>query len=105
MEALTITRQETPSGGRYAARLAGFKDEAELAYARVSPRLVSADHTLTPHAMRGKGVASALVERLVADARSDGFRIIPRCPFVKDQFERHPEWSELRGDSHLERHG
>jgi len=46
--------------------------------------------------MRGQGVATALVERLVADARREGFRIVPLCPFVKAQFDRHPEWSDLR---------
>jgi len=101
MQGLTITRQETAAGGRYAARLAGFDEEAELTYARANPRLVSADHTFTPHSMRGKGVAGALVERLIEDARREGFRIVPRCPFVSAQFEQHPEWSDLRGDGHL----
>ncbi len=57
---------------------------------------VLADHTLTPVAMRGQGVASALVERLIADARREGFKVVPKCPFVVAQFERHPEWADVR---------
>ncbi len=57
---------------------------------------VLADHTLTPVELRGRGIAGALVERLVADARREGFRIVPQCPYVAAQFERHPEWSDVR---------
>ena len=46
--------------------------------------------------MRGQGIASALVEQLIADARREGFKIVPHCPFVAAQFDRHPEWSDLR---------
>ena len=46
--------------------------------------------------MRGQGVASALVERLIADARREGFKVVPKCPFVVAQFERHPEWADVR---------
>lgn len=93
---LTITRELTGAGGRYVGRIAGVEGEAELTFSRVSPQLVIADHTGTPDTMRGMGAAKALVERLVADARAEGFRIRPRCPFVKAQFDRHPDWSDLR---------
>ncbi|WP_420006497.1 GNAT family N-acetyltransferase [Arenibacterium sp. LLYu02] len=42
--------------------------------------------------MRGQGIAVALVERLVADARERGQRIVPLCPFVRSQALRHPDW-------------
>lgn len=58
---------------------------------------VLADHTLTPVPLRGRGIAGALVERLVADARREGFRIVPQCPYVLAQFEGHPDWSDVRG--------
>jgi predicted GNAT family acetyltransferase len=82
--------------GRYVARVEGFPGEAELTFSRANPSIVIAEHTGTPVAMRGHGVATALVERLVADARSEGFRIVPQCTFVKAQFERHPEWADLK---------
>lgn len=96
MAEIAITRQETAAQGRYAARIAGIEGEAELTYLRKGAKLVIADHTLAPDSMRGMGVAKALVERLVADARAEGFRIVPQCPFVKAQFDRHPDWSDLR---------
>lgn len=96
MADLSITRELGPSRGRYVAKLAGFEGEAELTFVRLDGNRVLADHTLTPDAMRGRGIASALVERLVADARREGFRIVPQCPFVVAQFDRHADWSDVR---------
>jgi len=48
-----------------------------------------------PDALRGRGVGQALVERAVLDARREGFRIIPLCPFAKAQFERHTAWRDV----------
>ena len=96
MAKLTVTREEGPARGRYVARLEGFDGEAELTFTRPNPALVVADHTGTPVSMRGHGVATALVERLIADARREGFRIEPVCPFVAAQFDKNPDWADLR---------
>jgi hypothetical protein len=96
MAEVTITREFGASRGRYVARLPGFDGEAELTIVRLDDSRMLADHTLTPVAMQGRGVATALVVRLVADARREGFRIIPQCPFVAAQFDRHPDWSDVR---------
>jgi predicted GNAT family acetyltransferase len=48
-----------------------------------------------PDALRGRSVGQALVQRAVDDARREGFRIIPLCPFAKSQFQRHPEWRDV----------
>lgn len=97
MPGITITRELTTAGGRYVGRIEGVDGEAELTFTRPNPALVVADHTGTPHTMRGKGAATALVERLIADARSEGFRIVPQCSFVQAQFDRHPDWADLLG--------
>jgi predicted GNAT family acetyltransferase len=48
-----------------------------------------------PEALRGTGAGLRLVERLVADARAEGFKIMPLCPFVNAQRARHPEWADV----------
>ena len=53
-----------------------------------------ADHTEVPDSFRGTGAGLALVTRLVADARAEGFKIMPLCPFVNAQRKRHPEWAD-----------
>ena len=54
-----------------------------------------ADHTLVPRAIGGRGVAARLVEAMVADARAEGFRIVPECSYVAALFKRHPDWADL----------
>jgi predicted GNAT family acetyltransferase len=95
METVSITREMNAQGGRYVAKVQGFPGEAELTFVRTDPDVFIADHTLTPVALRHRGIATQLVERLVADARREGFRIRPTCPFVVDLFDRHPDWSDL----------
>lgn len=92
MSDFEIAREVEGSRGRYVIR----KDsaEAELTYSIASPTLVIADHTGVPDAFRGTGAGRALVERLVADARAEGFRIMPLCPFVNAQRKRHPDWAD-----------
>ncbi len=96
MAEIKIEREMTPTKGRYVGRIDGVDGEAELTFSRASPVLVIADHTLAPDSMRGMGAAKAMVDRLIADARSEGFKIFALCPYVKSQFDRHPEWSDVK---------
>ena len=84
---------DNESDRRYEARLDG-----ELAgiveYGRVEGRMVAL-HTEVLPAYEGRGIASALVRRVLADARRDGIKITPRCPFFVAHFERHPEDADL----------
>jgi predicted GNAT family acetyltransferase len=67
--------------------------------ARGGPGIIVADHTYAPGSMRGTGVALALVQRLIADARERDLLIVPACSYVRAQFDRHPDWADLRADS------
>ena len=84
---------DNPDQRRYEARLGG-----ELAgivdYGRVQGRIVAL-HTEVLPAFEGQGIASALVRRVLADARRDGIKVTPRCPFFASHFERHPEDADL----------
>ena len=87
-----ITREVDGSKGRYVLRQGG--GEAELTYSITTPTLVIADHTGVPDSFRGTGAGLAMVTRLVADARAQGFKIMPLCPFVNAQRKKHPEWAD-----------
>lgn len=82
MTDLKIIYSETETKGRYAATQSGVKGKAELTISKVTPTLIIADHTAVPDSMRGLGIGRALAERLIADARAKGQRIVPLCPFV-----------------------
>jgi predicted GNAT family acetyltransferase len=93
---ITVTREmRDERHGRYVARIAGVDAEAELTFTRRGEHVVSADHTGAPPVLRGTGAAMALVERLISDARGEGFRIVPICPYLRAQYERHPEWGDV----------
>lgn len=95
MADITIERELKETKGRYVARIPGVEGEAELTFSRAGPHLIIADHTGAPDSMRGMGAAKALVDRLIADARAEGFKIVPLCPYVKAQYQRHPEWADV----------
>jgi predicted GNAT family acetyltransferase len=87
IEGLVIV--DAPEGSRYEARLgsdlAGWVD-----YRRVGHRFI-AIHTEVPPAFEGRGIASAMLRRVIADARGNEWRISPMCPLFAAHFERHPE--------------
>ena len=87
-----IAKEVEGSKGRYVIRRS--KGEAELTFSILSPSLVIADHTAVPKALEGKGLARALVAQLIEDAKAEGFKIVPLCPYVNAQRARHPEWAE-----------
>lgn len=93
-DTIAITRTDEISHGAYRAELPGAGRRAELTWRALGPLRI-ADHTFVPPAMRGQGVAQKLVEALVADAREQGFKIVPQCSYVEALFRRHPEWADL----------
>ncbi|MDJ0918939.1 MAG: GNAT family N-acetyltransferase [Woeseiaceae bacterium] len=93
-----ITHEATESGGLYEAHVDDSDATGILSYVQKDADTIIADHTLVPDALRGRGIASALVKQLMADAAVQGFRIVPQCSFVRASFERHPEWAEFRAD-------
>ena len=91
----TITREDGPTRGRYLIRLAPGH-EAEMTFRRAADGTMTIDHTGVPPEYEGRGIAAKLVSQAIADAREQGFRIVPVCSYVQAQFRRHPEWADLR---------
>ena len=89
-QAINIEKQVSGEMGRYVARVEGAEGEAELVFTIRSATLVSADHTEAADGLRGTGAALALVEFMIGDARANGFEILPICPYVLAQSEKHP---------------
>ncbi|MCR8723996.1 GNAT family N-acetyltransferase [Frigidibacter sp. ROC022] len=96
MSEIEITREVTGSKGRYVYALDGA--EAELTYSIAGPGRIIADHTNVPETFRGQGVALKLANRLIADARAEGVKIVPVCSYIKAQVRRHPDWADVIAD-------
>lgn len=93
MAGLDIQREDGETGGRYVVLVDGH--EAEMTYSRAGATQIIIDHTGVPRELGGRGVGQALVLRAVEDARKEGVKIIPLCPFAKAQFDKHPEWADV----------
>lgn len=48
-------------------------------------------HTEVDPKLRGKGVASELLNAMTQYARDNSLDVIPVCPYVNTMFQRHPE--------------
>lgn len=95
MDNVTITREVGPTKGRYVAKVEGVAAEGELTYSRANAHLIIADHTEVPEALRGRGIGLALATRLVEDARAEGVKIVPLCPYVSAGRRKHPDWNDV----------
>jgi predicted GNAT family acetyltransferase len=94
MADIEISREDGETRGRYVATIDGH--EAELTYSKLGDSgNVIADHTGVPDELGGRGVGSALVRHLVEDARTNGFRIVPLCPFVQALYQKNPDWADV----------
>ena len=92
--AITVSIEDGERHGRYVGHVAGVDAEAEITFTHRGPDLISADHTGAPDVLKGTGVAAAMVDYMVADARARGFKIIPLCPYVRARYAKHPEWRD-----------
>ncbi|GAA4046451.1 GNAT family N-acetyltransferase [Parerythrobacter jejuensis] len=99
---VTITHHVQGQGGKYVAHVDGSEHTGYLEWeprdsaGKTKEDVHVATHTVVPQAIGGRGIAGQLVERLVADSRKYGFKIVPRCSYVAKKFEDNPEWESLR---------
>jgi uncharacterized protein len=68
-----------------------------LAFAnyRRTPSAVIITHTETPRALRGRGIASELVDGALQLIRADHVKVVAGCGFVADYLYKHPEFADL----------
>lgn len=90
---MDVQKQDTPQGHRFVIETEA--GEAELTLAKVKNDgdavIFNANHTYTPRALRGQGVAGRLYDAMVADAKAEGYKIVPGCPYIEVKFKRNPE--------------
>ena len=49
------------------------------------------NHTYVHESLRGKGIASKLVQMAVDEIKSDGHKLAATCTYAKAWLQRHPE--------------
>lgn len=97
---ITITHHVQGAGGRYVAAIEGASEQGYLEWEpggeQDGKEVRIAAHTIVPRAIGGRGIAGALVERLIADAQRQDFVIRPDCSYVAKKFAENPGWAALR---------
>ncbi|CAN5570727.1 hypothetical protein BH10ACT1_BH10ACT1_37630 [soil metagenome] len=90
--------------GRYTILVDGLP-AGELDYRTIDGRRAPV-HTGVRDRYEGQGLAGQLARRALDDARAEGLKIIPLCPYVASYLEKHPEdqdlidqeaWDRLKG--------
>jgi thiamine-phosphate pyrophosphorylase len=96
---MDVEKEDTERGHRFVIKTES--GEAELTLVRAGDGdgdgVFNANHTFTPTALRGQGVAGKLYDAMVADAKAQNYKIIPGCPYVEVKFKRKPEDREAVG--------
>jgi len=85
---MDVQKETTKAGHRFVIKTEA--GEAELTMAFVRENVFNANHTFTPTALRGQGVAGKLYAAMVADAKKSEYKIIPGCPYIEVKFKRNP---------------
>ncbi len=67
---------------------------AFVAYAR-EPGVITFIHTVVPEALAGRGIGSILATHVLDDARANGEKVIPQCPFIAAYIRRHQQYQDL----------
>ena len=69
--------------------LAGFADHRDSGDVREFP------HTVVQPEFGGRGLAGHMIAHALDEARADGMRVKPTCPFVARYIDKHPEYADL----------
>jgi uncharacterized protein len=84
--------RNNPALGRFAFDLDGG---LAIAQYRLSPGIITIVHTEIPPGLRGQGVGSTLVRRLLEEFRAQGLKVVAQCGFVRAFVASHPEFKDL----------
>lgn len=56
-------------------------------------------HTETPIELRGKGAATAILEKTLVYLEMHDYKLIPICHFIIAYLKTHPDWKRLLDES------
>lgn len=90
---MKIEHNKTDKGGKFAADNDG-KEIAEMTYKYRGSDIVI-EHTFVEEAHRNEGLGGKLVKSAVDFARNESIKIIPQCPFAREEFKENPEYSDV----------
>jgi predicted GNAT family acetyltransferase len=64
-------------------------------YYEIADGVITFVHTEVPPELGGKGIGSRLIKGALDQVRTDGLKVIAKCPFVKAYIDKHPDYADL----------
>lgn len=61
----------------------------------IKENVVNVDHTFVDPSLRGQGIASILMTKIVEYAESKGYKMTATCPYAVNWFQRHKEYNYI----------
>lgn len=77
------------------AAMNGQEEAGKITYTEGGTDKIIIDHTEVDKNYGGQGVGKKLILAAVEAARSEGFKIIPLCPFAKSVFDKDPSLEDV----------
>ncbi|HXR18801.1 MAG TPA: GNAT family N-acetyltransferase [Steroidobacteraceae bacterium] len=87
-----LTIRDNPSRQRFETEVDGSVSYAEY---QLGDGTIAFTHTLVPEALRGRGIATQLVEAALESARAQHRGVIPHCSMFAVYMQQHPETHAL----------
>jgi len=84
--------RQNPARSRFELVVDG---DTAVANYRLAEGVITFTHTETPAHLRGRGIASQLVEGALEQARAQGLKVRAGCDFVRAYLARHREYDDL----------
>jgi len=90
-------QQVTVEVDRDAARFEVFVDgtRAGVATYEEHGRVRTFTHTVVFPQFAHQGLAGALAETALTDARVHGYQVVPQCPYIASYIRKHTEWLDI----------
>jgi predicted GNAT family acetyltransferase len=83
---------DNPSANRFEVTIGD--DIAIAEYIRKGDTIIFT-HTEVPNHIQERGVASRMAKFALDQARAEGLKVRPNCPFFARYISKHPEYSDL----------
>lgn len=87
-----VSVRDNSAARRYEMEVDG--KSAFITYRR-SGDVVTLLHAEVPRELSGRGLGSALVQGTLELVRSQGQRVVPRCPFIASYIKKHAQFQDL----------
>lgn len=90
-----VIRENTKTGGALILTMEGREGQAKMTFTNAGKTHRIVDHTEVDEGLRGAGAGQTLATEMVAEARWEGVKLIPLCPFFRATAAKHPEWHDV----------